>query len=418
MKSLEDMPTGESRCNRLSPASGGRSARISLLACLSLIAMNSLLAPSSSRAATFHAHDGASLESAVIAADSRPGANTIELSAGSYTPESTLTLSGEITIAGPSTPLGVKLDGGAVQPFPSDLVVVEPQAVVSIRNLELTTAGGPGSGAAIDDFGTLELESSTLAGNNGPGLLVQPGATATVRDSTLSDGLDFGLVDLGRASLFSDTVAGNGGGGIDDANGSLALTNTIVAGNHGSDCTGPARSSDHSLDGDGSCGVGALGDVDPLLMPLSFDGGPTQTLALAPGSLAIGAGDPTACPPEDQRHFLRPSGHCDIGAYQAGATSQAADGMVAGQGASSSGSSPSNGASAGHPAGACLPILSSRRTDRRRRPHRRRRRSAHGARKGARPRRQPSTQSRCKRDAKRGGAGTRRRDLHRSVHEL
>ena len=402
------------------PASGSRFAKISLLGCLSLMAMSSLLAPSLTRAATFYAHDGASLQSAVIAADSRPGANTIELSAGSYTPESTLTLTGEITIVGPSTPPGVKLDGGAVQPFPSDLVVVEPHAAVSIRNLELTTAGGPGSGAAIDDFGTLELESSTLSGNNGPGLLVQPGAGATVRNSTLSDGLDFGLVDLGRASLFSATVAGNGGGGIDDANGSLALTNTIVAGNRGSDCTGPARSSDHSLDGDGSCGVGALGHVDPLLMPLSFDGGPTQTLALAPGSPAIGAGDPTACPSEDQRHFLRPSGHCDIGAYQSGVTARATDGTVDGQGASSSGSPPSNGASAGHPAGACTAIRSSRRANRRRRPaaHRRRRRSAHGARRKARPQRQPSTERRCKRDARRARAGTRRRDLHRPVHEL
>lgn len=403
MKSLEDMPTGESRCNRLSPSSGNRFARISLLAPLSVIAVSSLLAPSLTRADTFHAHDGASLQSAVIAADTRPGANTIELSAGGYTPESTLTLTGEITLAGPSTPPGVKLDGGAVQPFPSDLVVVEPHAVVSIRNLELTTAGGPGSGAAIDDFGTLELESSTLAGNNGPGLLVQPGAVATVRNSTLSDGLDFGLVDLGRASLFSATVAGNAGGGIDDANGSLALTNTIVAGNRGSDCTGPARSSDHSLDDDGSCGVGQLSRADPLLMPLSFDGGPTQTLALAAGSPAIGAGDPTVCPHEDQRHFLRPSGDCDIGAYQAGAAVKATDGAVSGQGSTTSGARSPNGASAGHTAGACKPVRSSRRANRRRRrsARRHRGRSAHAARRRARPRRRLSAQGGCKREANR-----------------
>jgi hypothetical protein len=402
MKSLEDMLTGESRWHRLSPSSGSRCARISLLASLSLIAVSPLLAPPFSRADTFHAYDGASLQSAVIAADSRSGANTIELSAGGYTPESTLTLTGEITLAGPSTPPGVKLDGGAVQPFPSDLLVVEPHAVVSIRNLELTTAGGPGSGAAIDDFGTLELESSTLAGNNGPGLLVQPGATATVRNSTLSDGLDFGLVDLGRASLFSATVAGNAGGGIDDANGSLALTNTIVADNRGSDCTGPARSSDHSLDSDGSCGVGALGRVDPLLMPLSFDGGPTQTLALAPGSPAISGGDSAVCPQEDQRHFLRPSGECDIGAYQAGAAVKATDGGVSGQGSTTSGARSPNGTSAGHTAGACKRVRSSRRANRRRRRSARRRgRSAHAARRRARPRRRSSAQGGCKRAANR-----------------
>jgi hypothetical protein len=406
MKSLENMRTGESRCNRLSPASLRTLAAISLVA----IAIGSVLGPSPTQAATFHAHDGASLQAALAAADARPGANTIELSAGSYTPESTLTLIGEITLAGPSARPGAKLDGGAVQPFPSDLIVVESHAVVSIRDLELTTAGGPGSGAAVDDFGALSLESSTLAGNNGPGLLVQPGAQATVRNATLSDGLDFGLVDLGHANLFSTTVAGNAEGGIDDEGGSLSLTNTIVAGNRGLDCTAPARSSDHSLDGDGSCGVGALGHLDPLLMPLAFNGGPTQTRALAAGSPAIGAGDPTGCPSEDQRHFARPSGDCDIGAYQAGATAGASDGADR-QGAKLGGSASTGDAGPSHHDGACLSIRSSRRASRRRRRgvHRHRGRSAHGSRRGARPRRRSSGQGRCSAKPRVAKAGTTNR---------
>lgn len=400
MKSLEKAPTGEGRLSRPSPASGRGFAGSLLLAAASLLAIGFALHPPPAQAATLQAHNGASLQSAVADADARPGASTIELSAGSYVPEASLTLTGEITLAGPSTSPGAKLDGGAVMPFPSDLIVVEPHAMVRVRNLELTTAGGPGAGAAIDDFGALDLEDSTLAGNNGPGLLVQPGAQATVRNSTLSDGLDFGLVDLGSASLLSVTVAANAQGGIDDAGGSLSLTNTIVAANRGVDCTAPARSSDHSLDGDGSCGVGALSDVDPLLMPLSFNGGPTQTRALAPGSPAIGAGDPSGCPSEDQRHFLRPSGHCDVGAYQTGASVgvSGAGGADAGQQASSSGASSSNGASASHAAGACTSNRSSRRADRRRRKGVRGRRSrvAHGA-----SARRPGTQSRCERKAKR-----------------
>lgn len=399
-KSLEEAPTGESRLSRLSPASEARLAVRWLMAALSFLAMGSALASSSTQAATFRVHDGASLQAALAAADAGPGPSTIELSAGGYTPESTLTFTGEITLIGPSKSPGVKLDGGAVQPFPSDLIVVEPHAKATIRNLELTTAGGPGAGAAIDDFGALALESSTLAGNNGPGLLVQPGAQATVRDSTLSDGLDFGLVDLGHANLLSVTVAANAQGGIDDTAGSLSLTNTIVAGNRGSDCTAPARSSDHSLDGDGSCGVGALGGLDPLLMPLSFNGGPTQTLALAPGSPAIGAGDPSACPSEDQRHFLRPSGRCDIGAYQTGAAeASGADGVAAGgQRAGSSGAPSPNDAGAGHAAGACTSNRSPRGAGRRRRKgvHSRRRRVAHGA-----SARRPGAQRRCERKAKR-----------------
>ena len=69
-----------------------------------------------------------------------------------------------------------------------------------------------------------------MAGNNGPGVLVEPGATATVRNSTLSDGLYAGLIDDGTASLFNSTVAFNEDGGIEDR-GTLNLTNTIVAEN-------------------------------------------------------------------------------------------------------------------------------------------------------------------------------------------
>ncbi len=52
---------------------------------------------------------------------------------------------------------------------------MEAGAKVTLWNVELTTGGGEGS-AAIDDFGAVDLESSTVAGNSGPGLLVQVGA--------------------------------------------------------------------------------------------------------------------------------------------------------------------------------------------------------------------------------------------------
>ena len=145
-------------------------------------------------------------------------------------------------------------------------------------------------------------------------MLVQPGATATVRNSTLSGGLAFGLVDHGAASFFSSTIASNKDGGIENK-GTLELTNTIVAKNRGAgDCRGRASASDHGLDSDGSCGVGALSATDPGLGSLSENGGPTSTQALGPGSPAINAGDGSKCPVDDQRHFVRPPGRCDIGA--------------------------------------------------------------------------------------------------------
>ena len=292
-------------------------------------------------AATYHARDGASLRAAVASADEASGPSTIVLAAGAFLPTSTLTISREVTIVGPSSAPGAKLAGSAVEPFPSDLILVRAHAKLTLMNLELTAAGGEGF-AAVDDFGDVDLESSTVGGNNGPGLLVQPGASATVRNSTLSDGLASGLVDLGSASLVNATVADNTGGGIDDSEGTLSLINSIVAKNRSADCTRPAQSSDHSLDSDGSCGVGALNLTDPRLGGLRGNGGPTETQALGEGSPAIGAGDDSKCPAEDQRHFARPAGHCDIGAYQTGAVQGAVPPTPVNTGSMSA---PSSGAS-------------------------------------------------------------------------
>jgi hypothetical protein len=272
----------------------------------------------SASASTYHAHDGASLQAAVAGADAASGASTIDLTAGAFLPTSTLTITRDVTIVGPASAPGAKLAGSAVEPFPADLISVEAHARLTLLNVSLTASGGAGT-PAIDDAGSVALESSTVAGNNGPGLLVQPGASASVTNSTLSDGLDAGLVDQGSASVLNSTIAGNATGGIDDSSGTLRLTNTIVAENSSSDCTKRATSSDHSLDSDGSCGVGALSRANPVLGRLIGNGGPTSTQALGVGSPAIGAGDLPQCPAEDQRHFARPAGSCDIGAFQAGA---------------------------------------------------------------------------------------------------
>ena len=54
---------------------------------------------------------------------------------------------------------------------------------------------------------------------------------------------------------------------------------------------------------------------NPLLAPLGNYGGPTQTMALLPGSPAIGTGDPGQAGTADQRGYTR-GGRVDIGAYQ------------------------------------------------------------------------------------------------------
>jgi hypothetical protein len=102
------------------------------------------------------------------------------------------------------------------------------------------------------------------------------------------------------------TVSSNSGGLI-ALPGTTTLTNTIVAGNAGGDISGPF-SGTHNLIG-----------RDPLLAPLGYYGGPTQTMALLPGSPALNAGDPDQLGSPDQRGVVR-SGGVNIGAYQASAS--------------------------------------------------------------------------------------------------
>jgi hypothetical protein len=60
--------------------------------------------------------------------------------------------------------------------------------------------------------------------------------------------------------------------------------------------------------------------IDAKLGPLQLNGGQTNTMALQTGSPAIGNGDAATCAADpvggiDQRGYSRPSGSCDMGAY-------------------------------------------------------------------------------------------------------
>jgi hypothetical protein len=199
------------------------------------------------------------------------------------------------------------------------------------------------AGAGIDNFGTLTVANSTLSGDSAR---VQGGGidnfgTLTVANSTLSGNsasLDGGgLENTGTLTLTNCTLAGNsafGGGGLFNAGGALSLANTLVAANAASfapDVAGTLTSLGHNLFGTGASGAGpndlvgtAASPLDPLLAPLGNYGGPTATMALRPGSLAIDHGDnaravgPDGAPlTADQRGFARISnGTVDIGAFE------------------------------------------------------------------------------------------------------
>src|SRR5262249_22733382 len=133
-------------------------------------------------------------------------------------------------------------------------------------------------------------------------------------------------------------------GGVFAGSGVVNLVNTIVAKNTASDCSAKVTSSDHSLDGDGSCGVDGLSGVDPRLGPLVDNGGPTTTHALLDGSPAVNAGNPGACPAVDQRFAPRVNG-CDLGAFELGGTppSKAGSGASGQTGVGTGGTGAGNG---------------------------------------------------------------------------
>jgi hypothetical protein len=185
------------------------------------------------------------------------------------------------------------------------------------------SAGGNGGLAAGGGIrvaaGTLEVQHSTLSGNSATGGL---------------GGAGFDIAPPG--------VNGVGAGGGISNTGGLQMYDTILASNTANvapDLDGSLTSLGHNLVGNTTGGSGFAGsdllNLDPKLGPLQNNGGPTQTMALLPGSLAIDAGDNTGAPAYDQRGpgFLRTvNGVIDIGAFevQNSSSSQASSLAVSG----------------------------------------------------------------------------------------
>jgi hypothetical protein len=169
--------------------------------------------------------------------------------------------------------------------------------------------------------GTTTVTGTTFSGNGakqGGAIGVKRSGTVTVTNSTITRNSDAFFNDLmGTVSVTNATITGNNAGIFTAINGAASgatmLTNTILAGNGGSDVGGASVTSDHSL-------IGGT----PLLGTLGNYGGTTQTIPLLPGSPAIGGGSPTACisarvSGTDQRGIPRPGiagSPCDIGAFE------------------------------------------------------------------------------------------------------
>jgi uncharacterized repeat protein (TIGR01451 family) len=155
-------------------------------------------------------------------------------------------------------------------------------------------------------------EGGNGCNGQGAGLFVASGNTTTLINTLIAG-------NTANAGL-----AGGGGNGSQQ-NGTAGSAGTSSA----PDVWGTVASGDYDLIGntDGASGFtdssgapinGNLLNVDPVLGPFgNFNGGPTETLALSPGSPAIDAGDSSApgLPGTDQRGYARIVGNSvDIGA--------------------------------------------------------------------------------------------------------
>jgi hypothetical protein len=157
----------------------------------------------------------------------------------------------------------------------------------------------------------------------------------TIAANTASGGVGGGSFLAG----FGASGIGIGGGAYTEPTFGVQAQNTILA--HNSAQIGPEM--EGTIDSGGTNlifrptgititrapGIPAdLTSVDPKLAPLASNGGPTQTMAIAPGSPAIGAGTAVSnteviappFPATDQRGYPRTSsgGSVDIGAYEYG----------------------------------------------------------------------------------------------------
>jgi hypothetical protein len=216
------------------------------------------------------------------------------------------------------------------------------------------TVGFLANGGGIFNSGTMSLTNSTVAGNTaGPdgtaGGIYNLG-TMTVTNSTVADNSGGGgIASDGNLTVTNTTIAynnvasGGAGGGLNVIAGTAILDNAIVALNttgtgstaSASDIAGAvASASAYNLIGTGGTGGltngtngNQVGVANPELSMLAKNGGPTQTIALLPGSPAIDKGsnalamDPTTGQPlvTDQRGpgFIRVvNGTVDIGAYE------------------------------------------------------------------------------------------------------
>jgi hypothetical protein len=284
-------------------------------------------------------------------ADACPG-STITFAANLAGPitltSSELLLNKSLRFQGPGANLLTIQRSAAVgTPLFSIFSIFDPSVTTNISGLTLSNADSSANGGAIRNSGTLTVSGVTFSGNHtsagGAAILNGSAGTVTLSNSTLSNNRSDIWAAIynqgGTFTITNSTFAGNTnqqnypgaavfsgsnsvtnvtnctlsqntglGGAVfqnGGATGKVNLKNSIVSGNNGGDTSGITNLGNNLIGG------------TALLAALSNYGGPTQTMALLPGSPAINAGTSTGAPATDQRGINR-VGAVDIGAFESG----------------------------------------------------------------------------------------------------
>jgi uncharacterized repeat protein (TIGR01451 family) len=193
--------------------------------------------------------------------------------------------------------------------------------------LSQNRGGIPSDGGGIyNTGGTVYVANSTVSGNeatfNGGGVYCEKGSVY-LQNVTITD--NYADNDM--------NTYGDGGGIFCYPDGAVYVKNSILFNNFdksggGHDCRGTILIyGDNLIHNTIFCTLGGTGrnrpNIDPLLGPLAYNGGPTKNQALLEGSPAIDAASDctnlfSGLVTEDQRGVKRPWGTaCDIGAYEA-----------------------------------------------------------------------------------------------------
>ncbi len=216
---------------------------------------------------------------------------------------------------------------------------IDNLSTLTITNSTVSGNSASYYGGGIYNRRTLTINNSTISGNeadDGGGIVNYD--TLTITNSTVSGNsanYGGGISNSSTSTITNSTISGNeaneGGGIANKLSSTTSLVSTIVADNIAetgtpdiyNDGSSVTVTASNSLIENGTITQDLGNNItgqDPLLDPngLQDNGGPTQTIALLPGSPAINAGSNPLGLITDQRGEARTlGGGTDIGAYEA-----------------------------------------------------------------------------------------------------